>query len=297
MEAIEVTNLQKTFKTKGKKIKALDGMSFAVKRGELCGFLGPNGAGKSTTLKVLMDLIKPDKGEAKILGIDSKNCLARLKVGFMPENPQYPDTLTGYELLMLSASIFNIPKKQAQKKAWDLLQAFELKNAAKVPIRTYSKGMIQRIGFASVLIHDPELLILDEPLSGLDPLGRVMFKKKMKELNKEGKTIFFSSHIIPDIEDVCSKVIIVNKGNVVKTLDKNQIKYFSTVGFNVIINSYIDSLCPKKIGDNLYAVYCKKENLISCLDVIRSNRGEIIDIEPVKKSLEEVFVQITQNFI
>ncbi|KAA0259048.1 ABC transporter ATP-binding protein [Deferribacter autotrophicus] len=296
MEVIRVNNLYKTFKSKRKKVNALNGMSFTVNKGEILGFLGPNGAGKSTTIKIMMDLIRADRGSAKILGIDSSSPVARLKVGFMPENPQYYDTLTGYDLLMFSAAIFKVDKNVAKKRAWELLEEFELKDAAKRPIRKYSKGMIQRIGFASTLIHDPEILILDEPMSGLDPMGRVLFKNKMLELNKKGVTIFFSSHIIPDIEDICSRVLIVNRGKVVKSLEKTEIKYLTTTGFKVIIDNPVNiGLKLEKITDNLYSFLCPKNNLIDTLEKLKTHSTEIIDIEPVKKSLEDMFVEITMQ--
>lgn len=294
MEMLKINNLHKTFKTKGKFVKALDGINFSVEKGEILGFLGPNGAGKSTTIKTIMDLIRPDSGNVEIDGVDSRMPQARIKIGFMPENPQYYDTLTGYSLLMFTASVFGMDKNFARKKAWELLEEFDLKEAAKRPIRNYSKGMIQRIGFASAIIHNPEILILDEPMSGLDPMGRVVFKKKLKELNENGATIFFSSHIIPDIEDICSRVLIVNKGRVVADLSREEIKYSTTSGFNIITKSALDlqGVNFEKISNDLFKSYCKKEQLIELLEKIKETKIEIVDIEPVKKDLEDIFVEI-----
>ena len=233
MEMIKVDNLHKTFKLKLKTIKALNGMSFDVKKGEILGFLGPNGAGKSTTIKIIMDLVRADSGAAFINSLKSTNPDSRLRVGFMPENPQYYDTITGMDLLDFAASMFAV--KDAGKKAHKLLDEFELKEFADVKLRKYSKGMIQRIGFAAALIHDPDILILDEPMGGLDPVGRMIFKNKMKELNKSGVTIFFSSHIIPDIEDICSRVLIVKQGKTIKEFDRVDIQYLTTYGFNIIL--------------------------------------------------------------
>jgi ABC-2 type transport system ATP-binding protein len=294
MGILKINNLHKTFKTKGKFVKALDGINFSVEKGEILGFLGPNGAGKSTTIKTIMDLIRPDSGNVEIDGVDSRMPKARIKIGFMPENPQYYDTLTGYSLLMFTASVFGMDKNIAIKKAWELLDEFDLKEAAKRPIRNYSKGMIQRIGFASAIIHNPEILILDEPMSGLDPMGRVVFKKKLKELNENGATIFFSSHIIPDIEDICSRVLIVNKGRVVADLSREEIKYSTTSGFNIITKSALDlqGVNFEKISNDLFKSYCKKEQLIELLEKIKETKIEIVDIEPVKKDLEDIFVEI-----
>jgi len=294
MEILKINNIYKTFKSKGKKFNALNGMNFSVSKGEILGFLGPNGAGKSTTIKSIMDLIRPDKGTIEIFGKDSRLVEARSHIGFMPENPQYFDTLTGKGLLMFTASIFNMDKKEAEIKAKQLLEEFELKDAAKRPIRNYSKGMIQRIGFAAAIIHSPEILILDEPMSGLDPMGRVLFKDKLLELNEKGGTIFFSSHIIPDIEDICSRVLIVNKGKVLKDLSKEEIKYSTTTGFNIITKNPLsmDNISCEKISDELYKSYCDKDKLVEILEIIKSTNVEIIDIEPVKKDLEDIFVEI-----
>jgi ABC-2 type transport system ATP-binding protein len=267
-------------------------MTFLVNKGEILGFLGPNGAGKSTTIKSIMNLISVDEGNIEIMGVDSKDIQARVKVGFMPENPQYYDTLTGFDLLMLTANIFKMDKNYSKERAWQLLEEFELKDAAKRAVRNYSKGMIQRVGFASAIIHSPEILILDEPMSGLDPLGRVLFKDKLIELNKQGTTIFFSSHIIPDIEDICSRVLIVNKGKVIKDLNRVEIKYSTTTGFNIITNEIVKDLPSEKIADNLYKIFCDKSQLIKILEMLKEKGLEVIDIEPVKKDLEDMFVEI-----
>ncbi len=292
MALIEVNNLEKTFKVKTKRFKALNGMSFKIEQGEILGFLGPNGAGKSTTIKIIMDLIRADKGDVKINGFSSKDPQARKLIGFMPENPQYFDSLTGLDLLLFTASVFGIDKKQAYQKAWQLLEEFGLKDAAKRLIRKYSKGMIQRVGFASTLIHEPQVLILDEPMSGLDPIGRVLFKNKMKELNKKGVTIFFSSHIIPDIEDICSRVLIVNKGKTIKSLKREEIRFLTTTGFSIITDRCLDHPRCTKISGNLYSIKTKKEELIKLLRRLEEADIKIIDIEPVKKDLEEIFVEL-----
>lgn len=294
MEILKINNLYKTFKSKGRKVNALNGINFSVSKGEILGFLGPNGAGKSTTIKAIMDLIRPDSGTIEILGKDSRLAEARVHIGFMPENPQYFDTLTGRDLLMFTASVFNMDKKGAKNRSDELLEEFELKDAAKRPIRNYSKGMIQRIGFAASIIHYPEILILDEPMSGLDPMGRVLFKNKLLELNKKGTTIFFSSHIIPDIEDICNRVLIVSKGKVIKDLSREEIKYSTTNAFNIITknNPGIENIPSEKISGELYRIYSDKDKLLEVLEIIKDKNVEIIDIEPVKKDLEDIFVEI-----
>ncbi|BAI80739.1 ABC transporter, ATP-binding protein [Deferribacter desulfuricans SSM1] len=295
MGKVKVNNLFKTYKVKGKKVNALNGMSFEIEQGEILGFLGPNGAGKSTTIKIMLDLIRADKGEVLIDGIDSRLPEARKRLGFMPENPQYFDTLTGFDLLMFSASMYGIDKDVAKKRAWELLEEFELKEAAKRPVRKYSKGMIQRVGFAAAIIHNPEILILDEPMSGLDPIGRVLFKNKMRELSDKGVTIFFSSHIIPDIEDICSRVIIVNKGKVVKSLTRTEIKYLTTTGFTIIVNKEVPNLGLKfiKLQEGLYEIKCAKDEIVNIIDLLKEKKVIIFDILPTKKDLENIFLDLT----
>lgn len=291
-----VEGLRKSFKSKGRKVDALNGLDFQVKNGEIFGFLGPNGAGKSTTIKIIMDLIRADSGEVKIAGISSKDVNARKRVGFMPENPQYVDTMTGMDLTLLTASMYNLNKKEAIKRGRDLLEEFELGAAANRAVRNYSKGMIQRLGFVSAIIHEPEILILDEPMSGLDPVGRILFKNKLKELNKNGVTIFFSSHIIPDIEDICTKVLIINKGKKVRELNDVEIKYTTTVGFNIIVekNIVVDGFETKMISEGLYKIFCEKDSFSSVFELLKGRDIDIVDIEPVKKHLEDMFVEITQ---
>jgi len=191
----------------------------------------------------------------------------------MPENPQYYDNLTGLDLLMMTASIYEMDNNRAFDRAWELLDQFELTDSAKKPIRKYSKGMIQRIGFASAIIHNPELLILDEPMSGLDPLGRVLFKNIMKDLNKNGVTIFFSSHIIPDIEEICSKVLMIKSGRIVQELDSVQIKHLSTYGFMVVVRKTDKlpyDLNIKNISDELVGIEVSKNNFLSLISTLKS---------------------------
>jgi ABC-2 type transport system ATP-binding protein len=182
------------------------------------------------------------------------------------------------------------------KKIDELLKAVDIEKAANRSIRKYSKGMIQRIGFASAMIHEPEILILDEPMSGLDPMGRYVFKNMMKEINKKGTTIFFSSHIIPDMEDICDRVLVVKEGKMIKTLSKNEIKYFATIAYYIIVKSGNIELLKdydfEKIEDSLFRIKTTKENLEKVLFDLKKLAVEIIDIDPIKKNLEDLFVEI-----
>ncbi len=210
---ITLKHLHKTYrKGLSKKIAAVKDLSFEVKRGEIFGFVGPNGAGKSTTIKILMGLIFADRGEAKLFGVPCQNPEARSKVGFVPEHPVLYDHLSGEEFLWFAGALYGLPKKSIKERTEELLELVGLKEARKIKLRYYSKGMQQRLVIAQALISDPELIIMDEPLSGLDPIGRMEIMDLIKELKKQGKTVFFSSHILHDVETVCNRVALIIKG-------------------------------------------------------------------------------------
>ncbi len=306
MKAIKIENVHKTFRSLKKKQKAVEGVSFCVDTGEIFGFLGPNGAGKSTTIKIMMDLIKADEGKVLINGIDSTDYRSRKNLGFLPENPSFVENLTGMETLMFQTSMHNIQKREAVKRAEELINLFELSDSADKQIRKYSKGMIQRLGIIAAVIHKPDIIIFDEPMSGLDPVGRYLFKKMVKRLNKEGATIFFSSHIISDIEDLCSNVIILNKGKIVKTINKNEMKHLSSAGYKIIfegdaqlatkigeLNS-IDGI--ENLGETLHAVMIKETALL--IPVLENLKGlglKIISIKPIRKDLESIFIKLMRS--
>ena len=211
---LEILNLEKTFRVGffRKKVEAVKDVSFNVKQGEIFGLLGPNGAGKTTTLKVMMGLIALDKGKVTILGTDVSKSSARVKVGFLPENPYFHEYLNPVELLDFYGKLLGMSRKKIVERRDMLIEKVDLKHAAKRPLRKFSKGMLQRIGLAQALIAEPEVIILDEPMSGLDPIGRKFVADLMVELNKEGATILFSSHILSDVERLCHRVVILNKG-------------------------------------------------------------------------------------
>ena len=195
-----------------KKVEAVKGLDFSVQEGEIFGLLGPNGAGKTTTLKVLMGLIRPSRGRVSIFGVDGARPDARSKVGFLPENPYFHEYLNPRELLDFYGRLYGMKKSRIAERREELLVKVGLEDAAKRPLRKFSKGMLQRIGLAQAMLPDPELLILDEPMSGLDPLGRKFVADLLADLNARGKTIVFSSHILSDVERLCRRVVILNKG-------------------------------------------------------------------------------------
>ena len=191
---------------------ALVGLDLEVRAGEVFGFLGPNGAGKTTTMNVLLGFVPPSSGEASLFGIDVRQPIARQRIGYLPELTYYYKFLTAEELLRFYAKIFGLPRLETDRRITELLKLVELEHAAKRPIKSYSKGMQQRVGLAQSLINNPDLLILDEPTSGLDPLGRMKVREIIQRLKEQGKTVFFSSHELGEVETVCDRVAIVHQG-------------------------------------------------------------------------------------
>jgi ABC-2 type transport system ATP-binding protein len=198
---------------------ALTGLDLEVNAGEVFGFLGPNGAGKTTTMNVLLGFVPPTSGTAFLFGIDVRQPIARQRIGYLPEMTYYYKFLTAEELLRFYAKIFGIARGEADKRIDRLLKLVELEAARKRPIKSYSKGMQQRVGLAQALINNPDLLILDEPTSGLDPLGRMKVREIIQRLKNEGKTVFFASHELGEVETVCDRVAIIHQGEL-KTIGR-----------------------------------------------------------------------------
>ncbi|HOW66915.1 MAG TPA: ABC transporter ATP-binding protein [Candidatus Paceibacterota bacterium] len=214
-EILKVENLRVEFRVsqrEGGRRVAVDGLDLKVSAGEVFGFLGPNGAGKTTTMNVLLGFLPPTQGRAFLFGVDVREPIARQRIGYLPEMTYYYKFLTAEELLRFYGRIFRLPREQAESRIDQLLKLVELEEVRGRPIRTYSKGMQQRVGLAQALINQPDLLILDEPTSGLDPLGRLKVREIIQRLKNEGKTVFFSSHELGEAETVCDRVGIMNQG-------------------------------------------------------------------------------------
>lgn len=211
--AISIQNLSKRYRASGLKSKlALDDVSLLVARGEVFGFLGPNGAGKTSLIKVLVGIMTADSGSCQIMGADSSTRDAKLKLGYLPERPYFHDFLTAAEFLRFHGRLVGMRDEAIDARIPRLLEKVGLSRARDQRLRTFSKGMLQRVGFAQALLHDPEVLILDEPMSGLDPVGRREVRDIISEISKSGKTIFFSTHIVHDVEVVCTTVGYINGG-------------------------------------------------------------------------------------
>lgn len=212
---LRINHVQKSFFTRTEEIPVITDLNLEVKKGEVYGFLGLNGAGKTTTVKMIVGLLFPDKGTITISKEPAGSITSRQMIGFMPEQPQFYAHLRADEVLELVGELFGIEKTEIAKRSKNLLKKVGLSQAAHLPTKKFSKGMHQRLAFAIALLNNPELLVLDEPLDGLDPLGRLDFKRLILDLKKTGKTVFFSSHILADVAELCDRVAIIHKGKVI----------------------------------------------------------------------------------
>lgn len=284
MFALEISGLGKKFK--GKKLRtveALKGLNLCVERGEVMGFLGPNGAGKSTTIKCLMGLIRPTTGSATILGRDIASADARRSVGYLPENPAFFDYLSAEEYLLFVGRAFGMDAEVLARRTEEVLNLLELWEPRKRLMRTYSKGMVQRVGLAQVLLHDPDVYILDEPMSGLDPIGRALVKEIVLDLKKRGKCVFFSTHITDDVEKVCDRVAVINRGELKVVDSVENILRRGTEGYAVTLLAP-DGSVDERVVD--------KEQLQGVIREAAADGRLIEKIEPRRKSMEAFFLEI-----
>ncbi len=297
MKPIQIEKLSKTFRgKKGRRVEALKGVDLVVAEGEVFGFLGPNGAGKSTMIKTLLGQIGPTGGTARLFGKPTGAPEARLRVGYLPENPAFYDFLTAREYLDLVGCTFGMTAAAIRRESERVLEKMALTEAAHRPIRGYSKGMVQRLGLAQALLHDPDLFILDEPMSGLDPVGRALVKQIMLDLKRRGKTIFFSTHVIADVEAVCDRVGIIAGGTLQAVHDVEKVLQSGIEGYSVQISG-----CPAKIfsdftctdrGNNRLEVSVPRERYQEFMERMFAQGGRVEFIEPMRRSLEALFLEI-----
>jgi ABC-2 type transport system ATP-binding protein len=235
---IEVKSFKKTFYIglRRKRFEAAKDISFEVAPKEVFGFLGPNGAGKTTTIKALLGLISADAGSLRICGADPKSMTWRTKVGYMPEHPTFYEYLSGFEMVVWFGQLAGLSRHEAERDAKRHLERVGLAQAMHRRLRSYSKGMLQRAGLAQALIGSPELLILDEPMTGLDPLGRKDIRETILDLRAEGRTIFYSTHILPDVEMTCDRVCIIDRGRTMRIGRLDDILHETTRGVSVVVS-------------------------------------------------------------
>ena len=286
MNAIEIKGLSKQFTGKKRqKVEALKGLNLQIEQGEVFGFLGPNGAGKSTTIKCLMGLIKPTSGTATIMGEPIGSEASRAQVGFLPENPAFYDYLTAEEYLLFVGRSFKMSEQLLIRRTEEALKQLELWDACKRQIRGYSKGMVQRVGLAQVLIHDPAVYILDEPMSGLDPIGRALVKEIILDLKKRGKCVFFSTHITDDVEKVCDRVGILLHGELKLVERVDTIMVQGIVGYQVRVQDSAGSVMDHSVP---------KEQLDRFLAEQAALGSQVVLVEPRRRNLEDLFLSLAQ---
>jgi ABC-2 type transport system ATP-binding protein len=307
MPIVEIENLTKDFSVgfwKKRPVRALDNLSLQVHQGEIFGFLGPNGAGKSTTLKILMHLLYPTSGKARILGRPVADVATHQAIGYLPENPYFYDYLTPAELLTYMGRLFGLRQPALARKVDTLLEIVGLNNARTLQLRKFSKGMVQRIGIAQAIINDPEIVFLDEPMSGLDPLGRMEVRQIITSLKSRGVTVFFSSHILPDVEAICDRVAILNRGKLQEVGALADILKVRIEGHEVIVAGWTEETLTsvrkwcgevRAMGDRLHLGVGNREQLEGLLSFIFANKLELISSNPIRPSLEEYFQSAVGN--
>ncbi len=282
-KVVELKHVKKTFKTSFSKSpsEVLKDISFHITAGSITGFLGANGAGKTTTFKCMLGLLFPDAGQIEFFGKETLDNAIKSKIGFMPERPQFPEYLTAEEFLLYYLSLYNnLEKKKARALIDNALKQVRLLESKKQLLKNFSKGMIQRIGIAQAIIHEPELVILDEPMSGLDPDGRVDLSNLILEIHKTGKTIFFSSHLLDDVQKLCDELVILKKGSTL--FQGSKIDFMNQFKAKYAI-TYTDG--GKMFTDEMDSL----NSLNKKIDQLRTSSCQIVEVR-TKNTLEEAYV-------
>ena len=304
MAAIEILGLEKTYLVgfwRKRPKRALLPLHLTVEDGEIFGFLGPNGAGKTTTLKMLMGLVFPTSGTARILGKEWTDPEVKAQIGFLPEQPYFYDYLTAHELLDYYGQLSGVPAKDRKTRVEEVLQRVGLNDIKGMQLRKFSKGMLQRAGIAQAILHNPRLVFLDEPMSGLDPLGRREVRDLILQLQQEGKTVFFSTHILSDAEALCDRVAIINKGELrgvgaVEELTKSVLGKVEVIWQGTQLPASLKALGAEfhVTGDTVRAVISENQQ-DAAIDALRRERLRLISLTPLRTSLESYFVEKLQS--
>ena len=301
-DAISVRGLTKVYGGRLKdSVPAVDNISFTVAEGEVFGFIGPNGAGKTTTIKILLGLLFPTSGEAEVLGRPAGDIETKRRISYLPESPYFYEHMTGAEVIDFYCRLFRMDAAARKQKTQELLERVGLAEDGNRTLRQYSKGMLQRIGIAQALINDPDLLFLDEPTSGLDPMAHKDITELIASLGKQGKTVFLSSHQLGDVETVCDRVAIINRGRIVKigTLDDLLRAGRTVVTLAKPTDELVDKLKPHaervSVDGELVRFYVESEDdVYSMLEAARG-KATLVSVVPQRQTLEDLFVEIVRE--
>ena len=306
MDAIRIEALTKHYTVgfwRPRPYVALDGLTLSVRQGEVFGFLGPNGAGKTTTLKLLMQLIYPTSGRVEILGRPAGDVAVKARIGYLPENPYFYDYLTAEELLDYFASLFKVAAPDRRERVSALLDEVGIGRERRLQLRKFSKGMLQRVGIAQALLNDPEVVFFDEPMSGLDPLGRRDIRALILRLRDRGCTVFFSSHVLADAEALCSRVAIVAGGRLVAVDELAGLAAFQVRGYELVVSAMDEPLLARlrhqgqvsaatRLGAGRYSLQVPLEVATApVLTELASHGAQLISMQPVRDTLEDLFVR------
>ena len=302
MQAIEINALTKEYRVgfwKSRTKRALNSLTLQVEPGEVFGLLGPNGAGKTTTLKILFRLVFPTSGTARILGKELNDTTMHQRVGYLPEHPYFYDHLTPDELLNYTGRLFGLGRDALRRRVNQLLEQVGLTESRHVPLRRFSKGMVQRAGIAQALINDPDVVFLDEPMTGLDPIGRREVRDLVLQLREARKTVFFSTHILSDAETLCDRVAILNRGQLQGCGELRQILSLGASVTELILENPPDRVLEElrplvfsmvRTGDRVRLEIREEASTEEVLAISLRGKAKVISLNPVKMSLEDYFM-------
>jgi ABC-2 type transport system ATP-binding protein len=304
MPIVEIQNLTKDYEIgfwRKRKVRALDSLSLTVDAGQIFGFLGANGAGKTTTLKVLMRLIFPTGGAARILGRDISDVSMHARIGYLPENPYFYDYLTAREFLNYCGELFGADRSTRERRTGELLQRIHLEEKSwDRQLRKFSKGMLQRVGLAQALVNDPEIVFLDEPMSGLDPVGRRQVRDLIASLRTEGKTVFMCSHILSDIEVLCDNVAILKSGRLAHAGSLDELRARETESIEITVTGADAANLKANISvkaevtttpSGVRIEVADEKDVDAVIVALRKVGGSLVSVQPVRQSLEELFLE------
>jgi ABC-2 type transport system ATP-binding protein len=306
MDAIRTEGLTKQYRVgfwRPRPYMALDGLSLDVRQGEVFGFLGPNGAGKTTTLKLLMQLIYPTSGRAEILGRPVGDLDVKRRIGYLPENPYFYDYLTAEELLEYFGALFGYAPVERKRRAASLLDTVGIGAERRLQLRKFSKGMLQRVGIAQALLNDPEVVFFDEPMSGLDPLGRREIRQLILQLRDRGCTVFFSSHVLADAESLCSRVAVLASGRLVAAGQLTELLAFQVRGWELVLSGLTENALARArqsghvvnataIGEGRFALELPLSAAPDrALADLTATGASLVSLNPVRETLEDFFMR------